>query len=70
MKIELYYNLAVMANNGVMFAGIYEEKEENFPEKLQREIQLHRDGKQPKTTLEILEEDKTPKKRGRRRRTA
>lgn len=69
MKVRLFYNLRM--DDGVMLAGDYEKKEENFPSKLQREIQLHREGKQPRTTLEIIKEDEkktsTAKKRQRKR---
>ena len=59
MKIQLHANLKV-DDGRTMLAGVYEKKESEFPKKLQREIQHHRDGTQPKTTLTILQEDEKP----------
>jgi len=64
MKVKLLVNLKV-DDGRVMLAGTYENKESSFPPKLQREIQMHRDGTRPRKTLEIVQEDKpaAPKKK-------
>ena len=57
MKVRLFYNLKV-DNGEILFAGIHEDTQNSFPSKLYREIDMHRQGNQPRTTLEILQDDK------------
>lgn len=71
MKVQLHVNLKTDAGR-TMLAGVYDMKESEFPEKVQREIQHHRKGTQPKTTLTIIQEDKpapSKKKRQPRKKT-
>jgi len=56
MKVRLFHNLKV-DDGQVMFAGVHEDTQNSFPSKLYREIDMHRQGTQPRTTLEILQDD-------------
>lgn len=62
MKVQLHVNLKTDTGR-TMLAGTYDMKESDFPEKVQSEIQHHRKGTQPKTTLTILKDDKPAKKK-------
>ena len=55
MKIKLLVNLKV--DDQTWVAGTYDSKVTAFPQKLQNEVDAHRKGKQPRTTLQIIEDD-------------